>query len=465
MRTAGLLAAGPDAQLRALDEGEATAAELVEAVLATIERTDPSLGAFVRIDAAGARAAAADVDVARAAGERSTTGRPLLGVPVAVKDDTDVAGEVTGWGSRAFTRRATEDAEVVRRLRAAGAVVVGKTTLPELAVYGFTESAATGATRNPWDRWHTPGGSSGGSAVAVAAGMVGLATASDGAGSIRIPAACCGLVGFKPTAGTMPSSGDWAGLSVQGALTRRVRDAARYLDVIGDHTDSMVAATERDPGRLRIGIDLSPLRVNLPRGLDPQVRDAVLRTGRQLTALGHEVWRVRVPQGVAPQAFTARYLAGIHQAAARADRPDLLEPRTQQIARLGAAVRPAVLVRAVESAAEHGHRVMATTGVDALLTPVLAGEPPEVGYWASGNGLSTVLSMGRFYAYTPLWNHTGQPAVSVPAGFSTSGLPLAVQLVAARGDDARLMSLAAQLEASSPWYDTLPPDVSRGQES
>ncbi len=466
MWVADLLVAGPGAQLRALDAGEVSAVALVDAALAAVSRIDHSIGSFVRVDADGARAAARQADEARAGGARSGSDRPLLGVPVAVKDDTDIAGEVTGLGSRAFTRPATADAEVVRRLRTAGAVIIGKTALPELGVYGFTESAATGATRNPWDRWHTPGGSSGGSAAAVAAGMIGLATASDGAGSIRIPAACCGLVGFKPSAGTMPSSGSWNGLSVQGVLTRRVEDTARYLDAVGDMSDSMLAAAGRDPGRLRIGMDLTPLRVNVPRGLDAQVRDAVLRVARELAELGHEVWRVRVPQGAAPQAFTARYLAGIHEAASRADRPDLLEPRTQQIVRLGAAVRPAVLTRAIESAPGHGHRAMATTGADVLLTPVLSGEPPAIGQWGSGNGVSTVLSMGRFYAYTPLWNHTGQPAVSMPAGFSSSGLPLAAQLVGRRGDDARLLSLAAQLEAARPWYDRVPADpVSRYQES
>ncbi len=466
MRVADLLLAGPGAQVRALDAGEVTAVALVDAALAAIAGIDPSIGAFVRVDADGARAAAREADEARAAGARSGADRLLLGVPVAVKDDTDIAGQVTGLGSRAFTRPALADAEVVRRLRTAGAVIVGKTALPELGVYGFTESAATGATRNPWDRWRTPGGSSGGSAAAVAAGMVGLATASDGAGSIRIPAACCGLVGFKPSAGTMPSSGSWNGLSVQGVLTRRVEDTARYLDAVGDLSDSLLDAVAREPGRLRIGIDLSPFRVNVPRGLDAQVRDAVLRTGRRLAELGHEVWRVRVPQGAAPQAFTARYLAGINETAARADRPDLFEPRTQQIVRLGAAVRPAVLIRAIDSAPAHGHRALATTGADMLLTPVLAGEPPEIGQWGAGNGVSTVLSMGRFYAYTPLWNHTGQPAVSMPAGFASSGLPLAAQLVARRGDDARLLSLAAQLEAARPFYDCVPTHhVSRHQES
>ena len=464
MRARDLLVAGPGAQLRAMDAGEVTATDLVVAVMAQVGGVDPSIGAFVRLDEAGSRAAALAADADRAAGARSGPERPLLGVPVAVKDDTDLAGEVTGQGSRAFTTPAGHDAELVRRLRTAGAVLVGKTAMPELGIYGFTESAATGATRNPWARWHTPGGSSGGSAAAVAAGMVGVATASDGAGSVRIPAACCGLVGFKPSAGSMPSSGDWNGLSVQCALTRRVDDTARYLDAVGGLTESMLAAAGREPGRLRIGVDLSPLRASVPLGLDPQARAAVLETGRRLADLGHQVWRVRAAQRVAPQAFTARYLAGIHAAAQAADHPELLEPRTQQIVRAGAAVRPGLLALAVESGSAHGDRTMTALGADVLLTPVQAGDPPEIGRWATGNGVATVVSMARFFAYTPMWNHTGQPAVSMPAGFSGAGLPLAVQLVARRGDDARLMSLAAQLEAASPWYDRVP-DLGRVRSS
>ncbi len=454
MDVAELLLTGPLAQLAAMDAGEISSRELVAEALQRAAATRTSVNAFasVRGERALADADAADrrrADSGRTNGDR---GRPqLLGVPVAVKDDTDVAGEVTAHGSRACTRVAGTDAEVVRRLRAAGAVLVGRTTMPELAVYGFTESAATGVTRNPWDPARTPGGSSGGSAAAVAAGVVGLATGSDGAGSLRIPAACCGLVGLKPTAGSMPSSGAWNGLSVQGVLTRTVADTAHYLDAIGDLPDSLAKAGRRDPGRLRIGVDLTPMRISAPMGLEPQVRTTVLQVGERLASLGHHVWRLRAPQGVAPQAFSARYLAGVHQAAAAVDRPDLLEPRTAQIARLGATVRPALLRRAVESGPAHGDRMMARIGVDLLLTPVLSGDPVEIGRWAGSNGMATVFGMGRFYAYTPMWNHTGQPAIALPAGESRAGLPLSVQLVAPRGGDALLVSVAAQLERAFPW--------------
>ncbi len=190
-----------------------------------------------------ALAAADEADRRRAAGE---TG-PLLGIPIAVKDDLDIAGQVTGLGSRAMLMPATQDADLVTAIRAAGMVIVAKSALPELAIFGFTESEARGITRNPLNLAHTTGGSSGGSAALVAAGAVGIATASDGAGSIRIPAACCGLVGFKPTQGTMPSSGGWHDLSTQGCLAARVADSALFLDTFGTFAESLVAACSNRP--------------------------------------------------------------------------------------------------------------------------------------------------------------------------------------------------------------------------
>ncbi|MCD9196857.1 amidase family protein [Aeromicrobium wangtongii] len=437
--------AGPTRQSELLASGALTSRELTEATLAAIERENPAINAVVRMLSDEAMAAADEADRRRAAGEDL----PLLGVPIVVKDDLAVAGHTTGLGSRAMLRPASQDSDLVAALRAEGMVVVAKSTLPELAIFGFTESAATGVTRNPHHHRHTPGGSSGGSAALVAAGAVGIATASDGAGSIRIPAACCGLVGFKPTHGTMPSSGGWYGLSTQGGLARRVADSALFLDTVGTFPTSLVAAALTDPEPLRIGMSFSASAATRAAPLDPQVRATVQAAAETFRAAGHTVTEVDVPYGLAAKALTIRYLAGIRDGADGVDRPDLLEPRTRAIARLG---RP-FGARAVEWARRKGHewggRVHDGLGVDVLLTPVMSGPAIEVEHWKGKGGLATVLSMNAFYPYTAQWNQAGVPAVSMPAGSAANGLPLAVQLIGRRGDDARLMSLAAQLERSA----------------
>src|SRR6478672_13524817 len=254
--------AGIARQAELIAGGELSSRELVELCLRRIEATQPRLNAFRTVLAERALLEAGQADARRGAGGD----RPLLGVPVAVKDDIDVAGEVTALGSNAYGEPAAADAEVVRRLRAAGAVVIGKTHVPELTQSPFTETATFGATRNPWDLQRAPGGSSGGSAAAVAAGLVGAALGSDGAGSIRIPSAWCGLFGLKPQRGRVslaPRPRAWHGLSVNGVLTRRVADTALFHDVASGSTDidhdrppppaqpfSTSAATP--PGRLRI---------------------------------------------------------------------------------------------------------------------------------------------------------------------------------------------------------------------
>ena len=205
MDAADALAAGPTRQAELLAAGTLTSRQLTESALAAIERVNPTINATVAVFADEALGAADDADRRRAAGESG----PFLGIPIAVKDDLDMAGKVTGQGSRATSRTAAHDSDLVAALRSAGAVIVAKSSLPELAIFGFTESDALGITRNPHLHAHTTGGSSGGSAALVAAGAIGIATASDGAGSIRIPASCCGLVGFKPSHHTMPSSGGW----------------------------------------------------------------------------------------------------------------------------------------------------------------------------------------------------------------------------------------------------------------
>jgi amidase len=436
------VAAGPTRQGELLAAGTITARELTRATLDAIERENPALNATVAVFAGEALAAADDADRRRAAGE---TG-PLLGIPVAVKDDLDVAGKVTGLGSRGATRVADRDTELVAAMRSAGMVIVAKSTLPELAIFGFTESDLTGVTRNPRDPAHTTGGSSGGSAALVAAGAVGIATASDGAGSIRIPAACCGLVGFKPTQGTMPSSGDWHDLSTQGGLARRVVDSALFLDTFGTFPGSLVEAAAADPVPLRIGLSFSASAATKALPLDPRVRDAMGAVAEMFAAAGHTVVEVDVPYGVAAKALTIRYLAGIRDGADGVADPSRLEARTRAIARLGRPFGRRTVAWAKRKGQEWGDRVHDSLDVDILLTPVMSGPAPEVEHWKGKGGLATVLSMNAFYPYTAQWNHAGVPAVSMPVGADRPGLPLAVQLVGRRGDDARLMSLAGQLE-------------------
>ena len=445
MTPAEAVAAGPTRQGELLASGALTSRELTQATIDAIERENPAINAVVAVYADQALVAADEADRRRAAGERGA----LLGIPVAVKDDLDIAGQVTGKGSRSMRVPARQDADLVAAMREAGMVVVAKSTLPELAIFGFTESAAHGITRNPANPAHTSGGSSGGSAALVAAGAVGIATASDGAGSIRIPAACCDLVGFKPTQGTMPSSGGWHDLSTQGCLARRLVDSALFLDTFGSFDTSLVEAAATDPAPLRIGVSFSASAATKALPVDPRVRAAVERTAEQLRAAGHTVTDVAIPYGVDAKALTVRYLAGIRDGAAGTDEPSRLEQRTKAIARLGRPFGARSIGWATRKGRTWGDHVHDDLGVDVLLTPVMSGPPVEVEHWKGRGGLATVLSMNAFYPYTAQWNHAGVPAVSMPT-IGTYDLPLAVQLIGRRDRDAQLMSLAGQLERLEP---------------
>ena len=296
MDSAELAFAGIARQAELLRAGEVSSRELVELYLGRIERIDPDVNAYRVVMAERALAGADEADRRIAAGEAA----PLLGVPIAVKDNVDVEGELTTLGTRAHGPPARADAEVVRRLRAAGAVLLGKTNLPELAIMGTTESPTWGVTRNPWDLERTPGGSSGGSGAAVAAGLAAGAHATDGAGSIRIPAANCGLFGLKPQRGRvtlMPEPEHWTGMSVGGCLTRSVLDTALYLDAVGGGAagDAHAAApsprpfadhARTPPGRLRVAVSVKP---SLPVPVHAEVRLAVEEAAELLRSLGHEV--------------------------------------------------------------------------------------------------------------------------------------------------------------------------------
>ena len=470
MDSAELVRCGIFRQAELIAAGEVSSRELTEACLERIALLDPRLNAFRVVTAERARERADEADRQRAAGERA----PLLGVPVALKDNLDVAGELTSHGTLGFEQPATADGEHARRLREAGAVLIGKTNLPELAVVGFTETEAWGITRNPWDPERSPGGSSGGSATAVAAGMVGAASASDGAGSIRIPAANCGLFGLKPQRGRIslaPDGEHWYGMSQGGCLTRRVIDTALWLDVTAGSIDgdahtppspsgSYVEAARRAPGKLRIAVATTPARAAAPPILGDRVRAALEATANALRGLGHEVIERAPDYGGVGNAIVPRYLGGVAKDFAAVPHPERLEPRTRGFARLGRALSGRVLRSAIAAEPAHAARINAIfDDVDVVMTPV-TGEPPvEIGRWAGQGALRTLLGMSRTYPYTPVWNYLGQPAASIPAPVPEGELPIGAMLVVPPNREELLLSLAAQLEAELAWPERTPADV------
>lgn len=446
---------------RLITGGGATASDAVEASLERIERRNPGVNAFSVVLATQARADAADLDARRAAGEPVG---PLHGVPVAIKEEIDVAGCVTTFGGRGNSTPAVEDGEVVRRLRQSGAVVVGKTRMPEFGQWPFTESIDGGITRNPWDRTRTPGGSSGGTAAAVAAGMVPVAIGGDGGGSIRIPAACCGLFGLKPTRGRVtshPMPHLWWALGTTGPLTRTVLDSALVYDVIrgnagsdlftlAEPPTSFIAAAGTSPGRLRVGFSTRPVT----RGVRPAREhvEAVEEIARVLAGLGHDVREVDPHYPDPTAAFVPQFFAGVRTESDAVEHFDRLEPRTREVYRLGGWVNQGVIDRALaagERIAEKANRVFSE--VDVLLTPTIGSRPRKVGVLDRGGALSAAWKSTPMIAWTALWNVTGNPAASVPTGLAADGLPVAVQLVGRIGEETTLLGLAAQLERTHPW--------------
>ncbi|MCY7394620.1 MAG: amidase [Nocardioides sp.] len=448
---------------RLTSSGEVSARAVTDAALERIAVADPDLNAVSRLLAAEARAEADARDASRRAGE--PTG-PMHGVPVVVKAEMAVAGCVTTYGGDGNSTPAITDAETVARLRRAGAVVVATTTMPEFGAFPYTESASRGVTRNPWDRTRTPGGSSGGTAAAVASGMVPVGLGGDGGGSIRIPSACCGLFGLKPQRGRVtaaPESHLWWALGTTGPLTRTVLDSAIVFDAIrgslpsdlfaAGETGSFTQAAGREPGRLRIGWSLTPVTPGVRP--DPVHVRAVEETVRLLVDLGHDVRQVdpRYPDPTA--AFVPQFFGGIRAQADAVEHHDRLERRTRETYRLGSWVRPRVLtwaLRRTEQVSLRANRVFdAPGGLDVLLTPAIAHRPPRVGLLdGRGTVASSLLAMPAI-AYAALWNVAGNPAASVPCGTGPDGLPVAVQLVGRTDDETTLLSLSAQLEQARPW--------------
>lgn len=430
----------------AVRAGTLTARTATEQALARIEAADGRIGAYQVVRVFAALREADEVD-ARA--DRAEL--PLAGVPIAVKNNVGVTGEAMLVGSAGTDPAAsTADHPVVQRLRAAGAVVVGLTRVPELCVFGTTDSVY-GITRNPWDPARTPGGSSGGSGAAVAAGTVPIALGNDGMGSIRIPSACCGLVGLKPGLGVVPAeigNGSWFGMAENGPMATTVQDAALMFGVLAGRPD---LAEVRPPDRLRI---VFSARHPMPGArVDKHWAAAMRETVDLLRAAGHELVERHPPYGpVMTAREIVRWTAGT-ELDARAEIVDRskLEPRTARHARAGRLFMRLGLPKE-SGRRKWQQRVERFLGdADVLLTPGLARPPLPAKAWGQRGWLANMLSNAVAEPFFAPWNVAGWPAIAVPAGLDPRGLPLGVQLVTRPAGEARLLSLAAQLEEARPW--------------
>ncbi|GGL90284.1 putative amidase AmiB2 [Micromonospora yangpuensis] len=432
---------------RGVRRGDVSATQVVADHLDHIDRADAGLAAFRTVRGGAAITEAEKVDE-----QEDLANLPLAGVPVGVKENTPVAGLPTWNGSAAVrTAVAEADHEVVRRLRGAGAVILGVTRMPELGLWGLTDDE-TAVTRNPWDTGRTPGGSSGGAAAAVAAGLVPIAHGNDGLGSIRIPAACCGLLGLKPGRGVVPcqlGADDWFGLTEHGVLTGTVADAAVGFAVLaGRRPEKLVP-----PQRLRVGVSLrSPVRGVHP---DQPNRDAVTAAGRLLAAAGHDA----VPADpVYPTALGLQGMATWFAAAAadvRAAGVDRrsLQRRSRRHVALGEWAQRRGYVREADRAAWRDRSIgfFGDHSVDLLLTPALASAPPPAHAWSGRSWRSNLLTNIRYAPYAAPWNVAGLPALVVPVGRRPDGLPVGVQLIGPPGSELLLLAVAGQFELQAPW--------------
>jgi amidase len=451
-------------QLFQLASGSVTSVELVQRSLDAIAASQPSLNAFRVVLTEQALADADRADRKRAAGQ-DLSDHPLLGIPIAVKDDVDIAGVPTRFGADGDIRPATEDAEVVRRLKAAGAVIVGKTNTCELGQWPFTSGPAFGHTRNPWSREHTPGGSSGGSAAAVAAGLVAAAIGSDGAGSVRIPAAWTNLVGIKPQRGrisTWPLPEAFNGITVNGVLARTVTDAALVLDaasgnVPGDrHQPPPVQVSDhvaQAPGPLRIAKSTKfPFTVFRAK-LHPEIGAAMDVVADQLKELGHTVVAADPDYSLEMSwNFLARSTSGLLDWSHRLGHDVDLDKRTRANLRTGMLLSQHALRKARRHEARAHRRIGYLFNItDVVLAPTTAQPPPAVHDFDHRGGLSTDRTMIKACPVTWPWNLLGWPSISVPAGFTSDGLPIGVQLMGPANSEPLLISLAAELEAINGW--------------
>jgi amidase len=422
----------------------ASAVEITRQYLERIEKLDPALHAFQLVRANKALAEAELLDR-----RPDLADLPLAGVPVAIKDNFNVAGEPTRLGSAATSSMPVEsDDELVRRLRTAGAVVIGKTTMPELAIFGFTESEAFGITRNPWNRERSPGGSTGGGAAAVAGGMAALALGSDGLGSIRGPSNFCGVFGLKPSRGLLPLMGEatehWYGLSVTGPIATTVRDAALMLDVLAASHSYRDVRLPTQPLRIALALKTPTFLAKLA----PAVAMAVSESAAVLRAAGHAVTDADPPYPLTlGNAALRLWLAGVAQDAQALDW-NALEKRTRTMARLGQRLGPGSRSVLAEWAAKASGWFR---DFDVALIPVAAVPALPAEGWAGRGFVSTAMAQIKALPYAAPWNIAGFPAAAVPIGTGPEGVPIAVQVVAPAGAEALILSVAAQLEQLHPW--------------
>lgn len=465
---------------RMVREGETRARTLVEASLARIEATDDALNAYTLVDADGALAAADAI-------EPGDT-RPFAGVPIAIKDlFAPVSGLRMTQGSDLLGDYTPDyDSALIRRIREAGFVIVGRSASPEFGIPPVTEPRRFGPTRNPWNTDHTPGGSSGGAGAAVAAGTVPVAHGSDGGGSIRIPAACCGLVGLKPTRNRISRSPDIGEhfLSTDGALTHTVADSAALLDVMAGYEPGdaswappppvpFATTAAREPGRLRVGLTFD---MPVEAELDPICRQATVEAAELLAALGHEVVELAAPwkdTALLPT-FTVLWAANVaisvtHGQLVGGGTPteQNLEPLTWELLQQGQRQSSVDYLGALAVLQAFARAVVATwKDVDVLITPALAKRPVRIGQidTCADDVWDEFRKAGEFTPYTAIFNVTGQPAISVPLFHGADGLPLAVQLVGAPTAEGLLLQLAGQLERAHPWSNRKPPPLPGEQE-
>jgi amidase len=453
--------------------GEVSSRELVEISLERIEELNPQLNAFVDVDAERALSVADEI--------QSGDERPFAGVPIAIKNNRPVNGLRLTYGCSLMKDFVADyDHNVTRRLRDAGFVIVGSTTLPEYGILPVSEARIFGPTRNPWDLERTPGGSSGGSAAAVASGMVPVAHGNDGGGSIRIPAACCGLVGLKPSRGRIsaaPELGD-SSLGIDGMLTRTVADTAAILDVLegyetGDATwapppsEPFARSAAGTPGRLRIAATtLAPIAEAV---VDPIAAQAVTDAAELLRSLGHEVveveppWRVEGLQELFGAVFSNHIALSIAYSGAVAGR----EPAEQDMEPMSWAIYSMIqkmgavqgMAAAVQLQAHSRRLVSFLAPYDALLTPALAERPLPLGTLdtSAPEPMSSFTRSGLFTPFTPVFNASGQPGISLPLFQGEDGLPLGVQIVGRPAGEAALLALASQLEVAAPWAERRAP--------
>ncbi len=432
---------------RAVRRGDTTATRVVADHLDHIAAADPVVSAFRTVRAGAAIVEAEEVDVLE-----DLSSLPLAGVPVAIKENTGIAG-VPIWNGSAAARTpvAAEDHEVVRRLRGAGAVAVGITRMPELALFGMTDDE-TAVTRNPWRTDRTPGGSSGGAAAAVASGMVPVAHGTDGLGSIRIPAACCGLVGLKPGRDVVPrelGADGWFGLSEHGVLATSVADAALVFAVLaGRHPEKLV-----EPARLRVAVSTrSPVAGIRP---DAPNREAVATASKLLVGAGHDVAAVDpvYPVSLGLQGMAHWFAAAASDADFDSLDRSALQPRSRRHAKLGDWVTRRGYVRASDRDAWRQRSIDFFTdhSVDVLVTPALAAAPPPADLWSARSWRANMMTSLRYAPYAAPWNIAGLPALVVPVGIRPDGLPLGVQLIGPPGSESLLLAIAGQFEVAAPW--------------